>query len=247
MMSEILTEQFNEFFFNLFSLKHELFEFMGQSVSTLEVISTVTGLLCIFLAVKGKVANFWIGYLYNIFLFLLFLQARAYSSMILQPISLIINFYGHYRWTHPKEDEKDAKQELKVTIFNNGQRAVVLGVVLIFTFVWGYIQSRIDTWFPTVFSQPAKVPYFDAFVLGMVLMAQYLSAQKKLDCWGCWMVANVSNVILCLRVGLGIMPIVYGIYIILAIGGFFTWRKMYLKQHYLDLREQVLERQRSKK
>ncbi len=223
--------EFNNAFFNLFSIKNTVFEFMGQSVSSLEIISTITGLLCVFLAVKGKVANFWVGYLYNIFLFLLFLQARVYSSMLLQPISLAINFFGHYRWTHPKENEKDKNQQLKITIFNNGQRAVVMAIVIIFTFIWGYFLSRVDVWFPKLVPAPAKLPWLDAFIVGMVLMAQYLSAQKKLDCWFCWMIANVLNMVLCFKAGLGIMPLVYAAYLVLAVGGFIMWLNMYKKQH----------------
>lgn len=237
-----MIEEYIQTFANWFSMDNVLFEFLGQKVSLLECLSTFTGLLCVFLAVRAKVANFWIGYIYNVFLFVMFYQLRLYSSMILQPISLGINFFGHYRWTHPKENEKDGKSRLKVTVFNNGERAVVLAVVLIFTFVWGYMLSRIDFWVPSVFTQKASQPYFDAFILGVILMAQYLSAQKKLDCWACWLVANFSNIILLNRNGLGIMPLVYAAYILLAIGGFLAWLKMYKKQHYLDLRKKIEEK-----
>ncbi|MBR4802178.1 MAG: nicotinamide mononucleotide transporter [Bacteroidales bacterium] len=239
-----MIEEYIQMFINWFSIDNVLFELFGQKVSSLEVTSTVCGLLCVFLAVRGKVANFWIGYIYNVVLFLLFYQTRAYSSMFLQPISLAINFFGHYRWTHPREDEKDSKSRLKVTMFNNGQRAVVASIVLMFMFVWGYVLSRVDMWFPSLFPAPARIPYFDAFILGTVLMAQYLSAQKKLDCWLCWMVANCCNIILCYRLGLRLMTLVYAAYIILAIGGFFAWLKMYRKQRYLDLRKQIEERRK---
>lgn len=239
-----MLDKYLDIFTNWFSIDNTLFEIFGQNVSSLETTCTVFGLLCVFLAVKGKVANFWVGYFYNFLLFMLFYQTRAYSSMILQPISLAINFFGHYRWTHPGEHEKDSKSRLKVTVFNNGQRTVVAAIVLMFMFVWGYILSRVDVWFPSLFPAPAKFPYFDAFILGMVLMAQYLSAQKKLDCWLCWLIANGCNIVLCYRLGLRLMTLVYVAYIILAVGGFFAWLKMYRKQHYLDLRKQVEEKWR---
>lgn len=227
-------------FVDFFRVGNKLFFIGTQGVSALELISVVTGLLCVMFAARGKVLNFWIGYLYNILLFFLFLQQRMYSSMILQPISLFINFYGHYRWTHPKEDERDEKNKLKVTVYNNGQRTVAVAVVLIFTFVWGYILSRIDFWWPAVFHLPATFPYFDAFGLGLVLMAQLLSAKKKLDCWGFWLIANTSNIILCSRAGLGFMPLVYAAYLILAAGGFYAWLKMYRKQRMADLKKEAV-------
>ena len=165
---------------DFFKTSNVIFTFAGIGVSALEIISTVTGLLCVFLAVRGKVANFWVGYIYNILLFLLFLQNHLYSSMLLQPISLTINFWGHYRWTHPHENEKNRENQLKITTYNNGQRAVVLGVILVFMSFWGYVLSRIDVWFPTFFAK-AQYPYFDALILGIVLTAQWLSAQKKID------------------------------------------------------------------
>lgn len=230
-----------EAFLNFFSIHNIVFGIFGQSVSALEIISVAVGLLCVFFAVKGKVANFWFGYLYNILLFFLFLQNRLYSSMILQPISLAINFYGHYRWTHPRSNEKDDKNKLKVTVYNNGQRSVVAAVVVVFMFVWGYLLSRIDFWWPEVFVHPASFPYFDAFALGLVLAAQWLSAQKKLDCWGVWLIADVTNVILNLKAGLGFMPLVYLAYVFLAIGGFVIWLKMYRKQRIADLKQEAEE------
>ena len=159
----------------------------------------------------------------------MFLQKNMYSSMLLQPISLAINLFGHYRWTHPKKEEENAKKQLKITQYNNGQRAIVLGAVLIFMFLWGYVLSRIDVWAPSIFSR-ATLPFLDAFVVGMVLMAQYLSAQKKIDCWGAWLIANTSNITLCALAGLRLMTIVYAAYIVLAIGGLLMWRAQMKKE-----------------
>jgi nicotinamide mononucleotide transporter len=76
----------------------------------------------------------------------------------------------------------------------------------------------------------ARQPYLDAFVTSFILLAQYLSAQKKLDCWGCWMVVNTTNIILYIRAGLAFMPIVAAGYIILAFFGFAMWKKQYKEQ-----------------
>ena len=66
-----------------------------------EIVSAVLGLSCVFLAGRNSKYNFYVGYVYNVFLFVLFMHQHLYSAMILQPISLIINAYGHWRWTHP--------------------------------------------------------------------------------------------------------------------------------------------------
>lgn len=213
----------------MFSIDNIIFSVGGQGVSLLEFVAVLSGLLCVFCATRGKVLNFWVGYLYNILLFVMFMQKHLYSSMLLQPISFAINFFGHYRWTHPKEGEKNKKSELKVSVLTNKERLMYLAIVALFTVCWGFFLSKLNTLFPDVFPM-ARQPYLDAFVTSFILLAQYLSAQKKLDCWGCWMVVNTTNIVLYIRAGLAFMPIVAAGYIILAFFGFAMWKKQYKEQ-----------------
>ncbi len=88
----------------------------GTGVSWLELVGVITGLTCVVLAGRNSKYNFWVGYLYNILLFILFWQRHLYSAMLLQPIAFGINAFGHWRWTHPKEDEKSAKDETALKV-----------------------------------------------------------------------------------------------------------------------------------
>ncbi|MBR1539005.1 MAG: nicotinamide mononucleotide transporter, partial [Bacteroidales bacterium] len=57
----------------------------------LDLISSVLGLTCVFLAGRGSKYNFWVGYLYTAALFFLFWQKNLAASLLLQPVSLGIN------------------------------------------------------------------------------------------------------------------------------------------------------------
>ena len=76
----------------------------------LDLLCSVLGLTCVFLAGRGSKYNFWVGYLYTIALFFLFLQKNLVASLLLQPVSLGINILGHYRWTHPKAGEASSER-----------------------------------------------------------------------------------------------------------------------------------------
>ena len=52
----------------------------GAGVSWLELISVIAGLTCVVMAGRNNKYNFWVGYLYNILLFILFLQRHLYSA-----------------------------------------------------------------------------------------------------------------------------------------------------------------------
>lgn len=213
----------------MFSLDNVIFSIGGQGVSLLELLAVLAGLSCVFLATRGKVLNFWVGYLYNILLFFMFMQKHLYSSMLIQPVSFVINFFGHYRWTHPGANEKDRKEQLKITLLTNKERGLLLGIVAVFTIGWGFFLSQLNIWWPDLFPM-ARQPFLDAFVTAFILLAQYLSAQKKLDCWGAWLVVNITNITLYVNAGLAFMPLVSGAYLILAFFGFAMWRKKMAEQ-----------------
>ncbi len=141
----------------IFSINNVLFTVGGQGVSLLELISVVAGLSCVYLATRTKVANFWIGYLYNILLFFLFYQKGLYSSMLVQPISFAINFFGHYRWTHPKKGEENSRRQLKISLLSNGKRLYFVLQIIVLAAVWGTAISFLDNLWSNIFSE-ARTP-----------------------------------------------------------------------------------------
>lgn len=191
-------------------------------MSWIEIISALLGLSCVFLAGRNSKYNFYVGYVYNIFLFVLFLDQHLYSAMILQPISFAINAFGHYRWTHPKEDERSTSDEsrLKVGGLSRAHWPGLILIVCVFGAAWAMVLEKYT-------SDPA--PWLDSYILMFTFLAQYLSAQKCWECWIVWLVVNVANVVLYLSSGLYLMPVVSALYIANGIWSLISWKKMYNK------------------
>ena len=189
----------------------------------LDLISSFLGITCVVLAGRNSKYNFWVGYLYTTALFFLFWEKNLVASLMLQPVSLGINIMGHYRWTHPHEDEKSSQDgsALKVTMLSWPERALCVLAVFVIAFAWGWLLNRL---FP---ADPH--PYLDSCVTVLILMAQFLSAQKKWDCWVAWLVVNVTQMALHLSVGNVFMPIVCGLYLINGIISLRNWGKLYKK------------------
>ena len=195
-----------------------------MTFSWIDLVSSLLGLTCVFLAGRGSKYNFWVGYLYTAALFLLFLQKNLLASLLLQPISLGINILGHYRWTHPKADEVSAEKqgELKVSMLNWYERVLAVAIVLLVAALWGWLLQRL---FP---ADPH--PYLDSCVTILILVAQFLSAQKKWDCWVAWIIVNITQLILHLSVGNIFMPIVSALYLVNSIVSLYNWEKMYKRK-----------------
>ena len=189
----------------------------------IDLICSVLGLTCVFLAGRNSKYNFWVGYLYTAALFVLFWKQNLLAMLLLQPVSLAINILGHYRWTHPREEERSSEKnnELKVSMLTWPQRGLAAGFVLLVALVWGVLLDRL---------YPADPhPYLDCCVTVLILMAQLLSAMKKWDCWVAWLLVNCTQIALHLSVGNYFMSIVSGLYLINGLWSLWTWIKLYRK------------------
>lgn len=186
-----------------------------------EIVSAVLGLSCVFLAGRNSKYNFYVGYVYNVFLFVLFMHQHLYSAMILQPISLIINAYGHWRWTHPREEERSAADSSRLKVGNIPPRHLALYVLAVLgaSVAWAFVLKF-------VFDDPTN-PYLDSLMLMLTLCAQYLSARKYWECWIVWLLVNIGNATLYILSGLYIMPVVSALYIANGVWSLVSWRKMY--------------------
>ena len=200
-----------------------LFTLGGKPILLIDLIASVLGLATVLLAGRNSKYNFWIGYLYTIALFVMFYGKSLYASLLLQPVSLAINILGHYRWTHPREEEKSAadSRKLKVSMLSWPERGLAVGAVLLVAFLWGWL---LDGLFP---ADPH--PYLDSCVTVLILMAQLLSALKKWDCWIAWLLVNITQIILHISIGNVFMPIVCGLYLINGLWSLATWVKLYKK------------------
>ena len=201
-----------------------LFTLGGKPVLLVDLLRSLLGLTCVFLAGRNSKYNFWVGYLYTAALFFLFWSRNLYANLLLQPISLAINVLGHWRWTHPKESERSADDanKLKVSMLSWRDRGFVVAAILVVALVWGW---AMDSLFP---ADPH--PYLDCCVTVLILTAQLLSALKKWDCWIAWLLVNVTQIILHISVGNVFMPIVCALYLVNGLWSLWSWWRLYQRK-----------------
>ena len=201
-----------------------LFTLGGKPVLLVDLLSSLLGLTCVFLAGRNSKYNFWVGYLYTAALFFLFWSRNLYANLLLQPISLAINVLGHWRWTHPKESERSSEDanKLKVSMLSWRDRGFVVAAILVVALVWGW---AMDSLFP---ADPH--PYLDCCVTVLILTAQLLSALKKWDCWIAWLLVNVTQIILHISVGNVFMPIVCALYLVNGLWSLWSWWRLYQRK-----------------
>lgn len=70
------------------------------------------------------------------------------------------------------------------------------------------------------------VPFGDSFTTALSILGMWLLAQKHVEQWGFWFVVNVVSCGLYVWKGLYTTSILFGIYSVISVFGYFKWKKM---------------------
>ena len=77
---------------------------------------------------------------------------------------------------------------------------------------------------------PSVLPWWDAFILVFSLIAQWLQARKKLECWPGWLLVNTVAIGVYWAKDLRLTTGLYVIFWVMALWGWREWRRTLPKQ-----------------
>jgi nicotinamide mononucleotide transporter len=211
---------------NIFDINFIVLTILDYELSLLELIGTVSGLACVYLTAKEKVLCWPVGIVNIIFFFFLFYQSQFYSDMYLQIYFLVMSIYGWWMWTHPVKNNKDKKNELKVTDLSKKNLIIILSLSAATIIINGFLMTKIHIVLPEYFPEPAAYPFGDAFTSVLSIVATVLLARKKRETWLMWIAVDSVAIVLYFRRGIILTAILYIIFGIIATFGYINWTKI---------------------
>ncbi|UDG80751.1 Nicotinamide riboside transporter PnuC [Candidatus Hartigia pinicola] len=226
---------------DFFSIKHILVNIslgnVNYQLSYLEVVSAISGLLCMLFASFEKAINYLFG-LINVTLFgIIFFHMQLYANLLLQIFFFIINIYGWYVWSRVK---KNQNTKLKIRWLSFPQ-AVSISVVSSLVII--YITLNIETIFRILATWIIKIlnifgvqlimpvleldafPFWDATMTVLSVVAMILMTRKYVENWILWVIINFISVILFYKQGFYILYVEYLILLGIALNGLRLWMK----------------------
>lgn len=200
------------------------FEVLGYPVSYLEFISVCFGLLAVYLAAKENILTWPLGLINIITAFFLFYRVQLYSDMFLQIYFFAISLYGWYFW------RKEKTEHIPLKYLSFFEKAKVLIIILLGTFIFGWFIQDIHLYFPKLFQVPASYPYADTFIAVASIVANTLLARRVIENWVIWITVDVLCVFLYFDKNIKFIALEYFIFLLLAIFGLKSWRTLFLIQ-----------------
>jgi nicotinamide mononucleotide transporter len=182
------------------------------SSSTLEIVATTTGLWCVWLTARENIWAWPIGLVNVACFFYMFEDARLYADMTLQIFFFILSVYGWVVWLTKRQGAK-----VRPTTRLAARSGLVMGLLLVVvTILWGYVlQTYTD----------ASIPYADAFIATLSIIAQYLLSSKVLENWLCWVVVDVLSIGMYAYKELYAVAFLYVVFLFIASAGYISWKR----------------------
>ncbi len=187
-----------------------------STVLLVEILATAANLLFVVLLIRENILCWAFGIAGSLLSVYLFIDARLYSEAFLYVFYAAMGCWGWMRWHRHTETDANPVTTWPA-VFH--WWAVLLGSLVALSL--GYtVQYYSD----------AERPLIDAFTTLFSILATYMEITKVLEGWIYWLVINLASVWLYHDRSLDIYAALIGLYSVLSIWGFLSWRKTYQSQ-----------------
>ena len=181
-------------------------------MSMLEIIAVATSFLAIWLTARRAMLCWPINLVACALYFKLFLDVRLYADMVLQALFAIGIVYGWIVWARGKQEVG----EIVVEPLRRGQAWTGLAA--------GGVGAVAIGWFTSHYTD-AALPWIDATLSSLSLVAQYWTARRHAESWLLWIAVDLAYVGMFVVKALWLTSVLYAAMIVLAVLGYRRWRR----------------------
>jgi nicotinamide mononucleotide transporter len=176
----------------------------------IEYTAVVFGVIYVLLASRGNVWCWLAGIISSALYIYINLTHQLFQDAILQTYYVVVGFYGWWLW-----NKKGIAEEISINSFSLQQNLKLIFFGTLLAPVLGYGFSKLGN----------SLSYFDSAVTVFSFIATYLTAKKVLENWLYWIVIDLLAAVMYLIKDLRATSCLYLFFSVLAIYGYFEWKK----------------------
>ena len=197
-----------------------MFEFL--QAHWLDITTTVLGLAYIIFEYKASLWMWVVGFLMQALGIVLYYQKGLYADCGMEFYYLSMTVYGFWRWSsiaaeNPLPLEGDRGRLASPRHFPT---RLILPWGLLTAAIWALIY-----WLLVTFTN-SNVPLADSFTTALSIVGIWALAHKYLEQWFIWIAVDVVTCVLYFYKDIPFKASLYALYVVIAIAGYFKWRKM---------------------
>ena len=182
-----------------------------------EVAAVVLALAYLLLAMRENILCWYAAFASTAIYLFLFWDVSLLMESALQLFYLLIAIYGWWQWRHRKSDG----EPLRIHRWPVTTHLLACTAVGLLTLLFGYVLDNYTS---------AALPYLDSFTTWGAVVTTYMVTRKVLENWLYWIAIDGAAIYLYVDRELYLTALLFVLYVILVIIGFFQWLALYRKQ-----------------
>ena len=185
----------------------------------LEILGTVVGLVYLWLEYRASIYLWVAGVVMPAIYIFVYYEAGLYADFGINIYYLLVAIYGWVAWKtgFSFTGRKEQNGELPITHTPRRAWAAALAYFLVaqFSIAWILVNHTDST-----------VPWADSFTTALSIVGMWMLARKYIEQWWVWCVVDVACSALYIYKGLYFTAMLYAVYAIIAIFGYYKWKRM---------------------
>jgi len=181
----------------------------------LELFAVIMNIFSVIYAKRNSILVYPTGLIgTGIFVYILY-NFSLLGDMIINFYFVLMSIYGWYYWAQKKDGQ--TLNNVSTTSIKEYYFILILGITSLLSIYLVYnFYDKWDSW----------TAYVDTITTAIFFIAMYLMARRKVESWIFWIIGDLITIPLYFYKGLTISSIQYLIFLILAILGYISWKKI---------------------
>ena len=185
----------------------------------LEIIAVIFGLLSVWYAKKANILVYPTGIVSVLIYVYICMKAELYADMGINAFYFFMSVYGWIMWARKVEHTK-----VRPINFSNRRDYLYSGLlfvisVFVIVFLLKYFKGDDEDYWSSY------IPFIDTFTTSVFIVGMLQMALKKVENWLFWIIGDVISVPLYFYKELYFTSLQYAVFLIIAIAGYYEWRK----------------------
>lgn len=185
-----------------------------QAISYLEIVSVAFGLAYLILAASENQWCWPCAFIGTATAIVLFWDASLLMESALNVFYLVMAIFGWWQWQYGGKQQS----ALEISSWSVKHHFIAISTVIILTIIAGNaLQSNTN----------AAYPFVDSFTTWGAVITTWMVTRKILENWLYWIVVDGVGVWLFIQRELYLYALLFLIYLVIVVIGYFKWRKQY--------------------
>ncbi|MGE5703802.1 MAG: nicotinamide riboside transporter PnuC [Clostridia bacterium] len=197
--------------------------FFAMEDSLLGLISSLTGMMCVVLVAKGKIANYYFGIVQTAtYAYISYTYSLYGEAMLNALFYLPVQFVGIYMWSKNRTPQSIKGEDVKIKRLTVLGWVYVIGIAVIGSLLYAQLLHAIG----------GQAVRLDSAAVVLSILAQILMLKRFAEQWALWIAVNVLSislwvVTLITQGGNDInMVVMWSAFLLNSIYGYYNWTKL---------------------